>query len=63
MVKKSFTLFEVLISLVLLSLVISITLKLFNSNDNVEIYYQLQDIENRYNESGVINQNEKIKFN
>lgn len=63
MVKKSFTLFEVLISLVLLSLVISITLKLFNSNDNVEIYYQLQDIENRYNENGVINQNEKIKFN
>lgn len=62
MIKKSFTLFEVLVSLIILAVVLSIVLKLFNKDDNIETYYQLQEIENKYNESGSVEQNEKIQF-
>jgi len=62
MIKKSFTLFEVLVSLVILGVVLTFLLKLFSPNDNIDTYYELQTIENQYNESGTINQSEKIQF-
>ena len=62
MIKKSFTLFEVLVSLVVLAVVLTIVLKLFISNDDIDTYYELQSIENQYNESDTIRQSEKIKF-
>ena len=62
MIKKSFTLFEVLVSLIILGVVLTLVLKIFNSNDNIKVYYELQTIENNYNESGTIKQSEKIQF-
>ena len=62
MVKKSFTLFEVLVSLVVLAVVFTIVLKLFVCNDDIDTYYELQSIENQYNESATIKQSEKIKI-
>jgi len=60
--KKSFTLFEVLVALIILGIVLSAILKLFNSNDNIETYYELQTKENQYFESGMVEQSEKIKL-
>jgi len=62
MVKKSFTLFEVLVSLIILGIVLSLVLKIFNRDNNIETYYKLQSIENQYFESGVIEQSEQIQF-
>ena len=62
MIKKSFTLFEVLVSLIILGVVLTLVLNIFNSNDNIKTYYELQTIENQYNESGTIKQSEKIQF-
>ena len=60
--KNSFTLFEVLISLVILSIVISGISKLFVKNDINQRYYELQIIENNYIENNLIKNNENIKF-
>jgi len=62
MVKKSFTLFEVLVSLIILGIVLSLVLKIFSRDNNIETYYKLQSIENQYFESGVIEQSEQIQF-
>lgn len=62
MVKKSFTLFEILISLLVLVIIFSISLKLFTSDDNIETYYKLQSIENQYIKNGVVEESERIKF-
>jgi len=62
MIKKSFTLFEVLVSLVILGVVLTFLLKLFSTNDNIDTYYELQTIENQYSETSTINQSEKIQF-
>lgn len=60
--KNSFTLFEVLISLVILSVVISGISKLFVSDDTNQNYYELQTIENDYIEQNKINSTQNIKF-
>ena len=60
--KKGFTLFEVLISLVILGVVLAGVSKLFVKNDDVEIYYELQRIENSYIETKTIQNSENIKF-
>ena len=60
--KKGFTLFEVLISLVILGVVLSGISKLFVKNDDVEIYYELQRIENNYIETKTVQNSENIKF-
>lgn len=62
MLKKSFTIFEILVSMVVLALVFSIIIKLFTTNDTVETYYQLQEMENQYNETRSINSTNKIVF-
>jgi|GEM_PF-2369925 len=60
--KKAFTLFEVLISLVILGVVLASVSKLFVKNDDIKIYYELQKIENNYIETKTIQDSENIKF-
>jgi prepilin-type N-terminal cleavage/methylation domain-containing protein len=60
--KRAFTLFEVLISLVILGIVLSSISKLFIKNDSIKTYYELQDIENNYIENKTIQNSENIKF-
>ncbi|MEA3497985.1 MAG: prepilin-type N-terminal cleavage/methylation domain-containing protein [Campylobacterota bacterium] len=61
--KNSFTLFEVLISFVILSVVISGISKLFSGNDTNNNYYKLQKIENNYIENNTIINSDNIKLN
>ena len=61
--KNSFTLFEVLISLVILSVIISGISRLFVSDNRTNRYYELQKIENNYIEKNSIINSEDIKFN
>lgn len=60
--KKGFTLFEVLISLVILGVVLASVSKLFVKNDDIKTYYELQKIENNYIETKTIQNSENIKF-
>lgn len=60
--KKGFTLFEVLISLVILGVVLTSVSKIFVNNDDIEIYYELQKIENTYIETKTIQNSENIKL-
>lgn len=60
--KNSFTLFEVLISLVIFSVVISSLQNIFIVHDDYEIYNQLQQYENEFEKSGSVPQSDKIKF-
>ena len=60
--KKAFTLFEVLISLVVLGVLLSSVSNIFTKNDDIEIYYKLQKIENNYIETKTIQENDNIKF-
>lgn len=60
--KKGFTLFEVLVSLVIFAVVLSGVRKLFVDHDNISTYYELQNIENTYIETGTVIQSEEIQF-
>ena len=60
---KAFTLFEVLISLVILSVMILALTKFYTKDDTVSIYYELQSIENNYIENKTIQSSENIKLN
>lgn len=62
MYKNSFTLFEVVISLVIISIALISIIKLFNNNSNINIYYKLQSIENNYIQNNTIDQYEDIRF-
>jgi len=60
--KNSFTLFEVLISLVILSIMLSGISRLFITDDTNKIYYELQNIENNYIENNSVENSDNIKF-
>lgn len=60
--KKGFTLFEVLVSLVIFAIVLSGIQKLFVDHDTIPTYYELQKIENNYIQTGTVIQSEKIQF-
>lgn len=60
--KDSFTLFEVVISLIILSVVLISLLRLNHKEDYLKTYSQLQKFENSYIESGIIQNDEKIKL-
>jgi len=60
---KAFTLFEVLISLVILSVMMLSLTKFYTKDDTVSIYYELQSIENNYIENKTIQSSENIKLN
>lgn len=61
--KSSFSLIEVIFSFVILSLVIVNISKSFQSNsDNVEIFYELQSIENSFIENTKVESKGNIEF-
>jgi Tfp pilus assembly protein PilV len=59
---KSFSLFETLISLIILSIVISGFSKVLTSNISYQTYKDLQKSENNFYLTGEALNNEKIKF-
>jgi len=59
---RAFTLFEVLVSLVILSVMMLSLTKLYKEDDSIQIYYQLQSIENSYIETDTIINTENIKL-
>ncbi len=60
--KNSFTLFEILISLVILAIVMSGVQKLFVDNNSVSIYYELQELENDFISDKTVGETDNIKF-
>lgn len=60
--RKAFTLFEVLVSLVILTILLSTISKLLLENNNLEIYKQLQKDENDFVLDKTISDTEYIKF-
>ncbi len=63
MYKKSFTLFEVIISFIILSLVLISVGKLFVDDNSIEVYYELQKIQNDYIQNSTVTQTQNIKLN
>jgi len=61
--KNSFTLFEILISLVILSIVLSGVKKLFVDDNSVATYYELQSLENDFISTNKVEDTLNIKFN
>ena len=61
MQSRGFTLFEVLVSLVILSVLILSLTKLYTNDDTIQTYYELQSIENSYIETHTITNTENIK--
>jgi len=59
---KAFTLFEVLVSLVILSVMMFSLTKIYTQDDTIEKYYELQSIENHYIETHTIKDSENIKL-
>lgn len=59
---QSFTLFEVIISLVLFSIVIPIIVNIYTTNNNIETYYNLQGIENNYAQSKKVIETKTLQF-
>ena len=63
MLKNSFTLFELLISIILLSITLSVLIKIeFTSNTNLQNYNTLLQLENKFITTGKINSKNNIKF-
>lgn len=62
MQSRGFTLFEVLVSLVILSVLLLSLTKIYTQDDSIDIYYKLQNMENSYIETNTIISNEKIKL-
>lgn len=61
--KRGFTLFEVLVSLIILSVIILSLTKLYREDNSLKIYYELQSIENSYIETQTITNTQNIKLN
>jgi prepilin-type N-terminal cleavage/methylation domain-containing protein len=59
---QAFTLFEVIISIVILSVALMALIRLGNQNDNLQTYNNLQQIQNTYYESEVVEQTDEIKL-
>ena len=62
MKSRGFTLFEVLVSLVILSVLLLSLTKLYKKDDSIPQYYELQSIENKYIESSIIITTKDIKL-
>ena len=60
--KNSFTLFEILISLVIFAIVLSGVQKLFVDNNSISTYYDLQKLENDFISTKTIGETPNIKF-
>lgn len=62
MKKEAFTLFEVLISLVLFAVMLSAIVKIYVNDDTATTYYKLQQIQNDYINNGTIKKDKDIEF-
>lgn len=60
--KKGFTLFEVIIALVIFSVVLISLMRLNHQDNHLKIYYKLQNLENKYLETGVVESDDDIKL-
>lgn len=60
--KKGFTLFEVIISLVIFSIVLMSLLRLNQNENNLQTYYKLQALENEYIQTGSVESTQSIKL-
>lgn len=60
--KKAFTLFEVIIALVIFSVVLISLIRLNHEENHLKIYYELQTLENKYIETGVVESTEHIQL-
>jgi len=60
--KKGFTLFEVIISLVIFSVVLISLLRLNHKENHLKTYYELQSLENEYIQNGVVGSSDTIKL-
>jgi len=61
-VKKAFTLFEVVVSLVILSVFLTTIFNIFSQDNFVETYYELQQLENEYIQNKTVTDTENIKL-
>jgi prepilin-type N-terminal cleavage/methylation domain-containing protein len=62
MKSRGFTLLEVLVSLIILSVMVLSITKLYIKDDTIEVYSELQKIENYYIENKSIISSENIKL-
>ena len=62
MKKNSFTIFEVLVSLVILSIVVSNISKLYSQKDTSKTYYELQNMENEFISTNKVSSTQNIKI-
>lgn len=60
--KKAFTLFEVVVSLVILSVFLTTIFNIFSQDNFVETYYELQQLENEYIQNKTVTDTENIKL-
>ena len=60
--KNSFTLIEIVITLIIVSIILTIFLKLQSSNNQFEQYLELQSISNKYKQSNTIQESEHFKL-
>ena len=61
--KPSFTLLEVLVSLIILAITINGVAKLFKTSNDIKVYYELIDAQNNFIEFNNISKTKNIKFN
>jgi prepilin-type N-terminal cleavage/methylation domain-containing protein len=59
---KAFTLFEVTISLVILSIALISLIRIDDHENSLSTYYKLQEIQNQYMENKIITQTQNIEF-
>lgn len=62
MYKNSFTLFEVIVSLVIFSVVLISLIRLDHKEDQLQTYHTLQTLENHYIETNIVNSTGTIKL-
>jgi len=60
--KNSFTLFEVLISLIILSVVIANISKIYTNKNTTKVYYELQNMENEFISTNHVTNTNNIKI-
>ncbi|WP_412725044.1 prepilin-type N-terminal cleavage/methylation domain-containing protein [Arcobacter sp. 15-2] len=61
--KKGFTLLEVLVSLVILGVILLSIMRFYTKNNDIEIYSELQTIENIYTEHKTISNTQNVILN
>ena len=61
--KKGFTLFEVLVSLIIFGVILLSIMRFYTKNNDIEIYSELQTVENIYTEHKTISNTQNVILN